>query len=216
MSDISFDETIAPYYESWFETPAGKQAARREKALLQRLLATLGPPGTLLEIGCGTGYFSRWLAELGWQVTGLDLSLSMLWQARSRGELPLVLGDALALPCPDNSFEVVAIITALEFFRDAPAALEQAWRVARRGLLLGVLNRLGPLAWLRRVQGKLRPNIYSEARFYSPGELHSLVEESGGPGLDIHWDTTVWPRWLPLEGGPLPWGAFIGLAARDG
>ncbi len=214
MSKPLFDETIAPYYEAWFETPEGRRADRLEKALLGRLLPLLGPPGRLLEVGCGTGHFARWLAGQGWRVTGLDHSPPMLAEARVRGGVPLLLGDALSLPFPDRSFDGAAMITVLEFLPDPGAALDELWRVARRGVLLGVLNRLGPIAWLRRVQGRLRPNIYSSARFYSPGELRRLVQERAGRPVTIAWGTTLWPRRLPLEWTGLPWGAFVGLVAR--
>jgi ubiquinone/menaquinone biosynthesis C-methylase UbiE len=214
MREILFDETIAPYYEAWFETPEGRRADDLEKALLGRLLKDLRPPGTLLEVGCGTGHFSRWLIAQGWRVTGLDHSAPMLAQARLRREFPLVLGDALRLPFSEDAFDVVALITVLEFLPDPEMALAEAWRVARRGILLGVLNRLGPIAWLRRIQGRLRPNIYSAARFYSPGELAQLVQRTASRPVSPHHATTLWPRWLPLEGSPLPWGAFVGLAAR--
>lgn len=213
MSIVLFDEHIAPHYEAWFEMPEGKRADRLEKALLGRLLVLLEPPATLLEVGCGTGHFSRWLRERGWQVVGLDLSAPMLAEARRRSDLPLVQGDALALPFPNASFEVVALITTLEFLPSPEKALAEAWRVARRGLLLGVLNRLSPIAWMRRLQGRLRPTVYSAARFYSPGELARLVRRTAGRPLILHWGTTLWPRWLPLERSPLPGGAFIALAA---
>ena len=214
MPPILFDEQIAPFYEAWFDTPAGRRADRLEKAALARVLAPLEPPGTLLEVGCGTGHFARWLAARGWRVSGLDHSAPMLAEARARGGPPAVLGDAAALPFPDGAFDVVALITVLEFLPDAPAALAEAWRVARRGLLLGVLNRCSPIAWARRVESLWRPNVYNTARFYGPGELARLVRETAGRPLEIVWTTTLWPRWLPLEGGPLPGGAFIALAAN--
>ncbi len=214
MDPVLFDERIAPYYESWFATPEGRRADRLEKAALGRMLAALGSPGTLLEVGCGTGYFSRWLAALGWRVVGLDHSPAMLAQARAGGGLPLVQGDALALPLGDGGADVVALITVLEFLPAARSALAEAWRVARRGLLLGVLNRCSPIAWARRAESLLRPNIYNTARFYGPRQVAGLVRAAAGRPVQVSWTTTLWPRWLPLEGGPLPGGAFIALSAR--
>jgi ubiquinone/menaquinone biosynthesis C-methylase UbiE len=214
MPPILFDDKIAPFYEAWFETPEGQRADRLEKAALSQVLTGLEPPGTLLEVGSGTGHFARWLATRGWRVVGLDHSAPMLAEARRRSDLPTVLGDALALPFPDDSFDVAALITVLEFLPDARAALVAAWRVARHGLLLGVLNRASPVAWARRVESVFRPNVYNTARFYGPGELARLVRETAGRPVHIHWTTTLWPRWLPLEGGPLPGGAFIALTAN--
>lgn len=214
MASVLFDEQVASYYEAWFETAEGSRADRLEKALLRRLLAGLGPPGTLLEVGCGTGHFSRWFLQEGWQVVGLDHSRPMLSEARLRGQVPLVQGEALDLPFPDAAFEVVALITVLEFLPLPQAALEEAWRVARRGLLLGVLNRLSPIAWGRRLSGRRRPSVYDAARFYSPWEAARLVRRSAGRPVAISWGTTLWPRGVPLEASPLPGGAFIALAAR--
>lgn len=214
MGSVLFDDRIAPFYESWFDTPEGQRADRLEKAALGRALAALGPPGTLLEIGCGTGHFARWLAEQGWRVVGLDHSAPMLAQARARGGPPAVLGDAAALPFPDGSFAAAALITVLEFLPDARAALAAAWRAARRGLLLGVLNRSSPVAWARRIESRFRPDVYNTARFYGPRELARLVRETAGRPVEVTWTTTLWPRWLPLEGGPLPGGAFIALSAK--
>jgi len=214
MGKVLFDEQVAPYYECWFDTPEGQRADRLEKALLGGVLGLLEPPGSLLEVGCGTGHFTRWLAGRGWQVVGVDHSAPMLAQARAGGDQPLALGDGLALPFPSGSFDAVALITVLEFLPAAEAALAEAWRVARRGLLLGVLNRFSPIAWARRIQGRFRSGVYDAARFYGPAELRRLVGRTAGRPLAIRWGTTFWPRWLPLEGGPLPGGAFIALAAR--
>ncbi len=208
-----FDGQVAPYYDSWFETGEGRRVDRLEKALLAGQAASFGVSGTLLEVGAGTGHFSYWLAEQGWQVTGLDLSAPMLAQARARGSIPLVQGDAVALPFPDRSFDVVAIITALEFVPSPLTALREAWRVARKGLLLGVLNRVSPIAWARRLQEYFRPGIYRSAHFFSPAELAGLARATAGQPIGLRWKTVLWPRFLPLEGGPLPWGAFIGMAA---
>lgn len=43
-------------------------------------------PGTVLELGCGSGRLCRYLAAAGAAVTGIDLSLSMLRQAREKGD----------------------------------------------------------------------------------------------------------------------------------
>ena len=214
MGPVLFDEQVAPFYESWFDTPAGQRADRLEKAALGRVLAALGPPGSALEVGCGSGHFARWLAGQGWRVVGLDYSAPMLAQARTHDALPLVQGDALALPYPEQAVDVVAMVTVLEFLPDPRAALAEAWRAARRGLLLGVLNRCSPTAWARRVEGLWRPNLYNSARFYSPRALERLVRQTAGQPVDIVWTTTLWPRALPLEGSPLPGGAFIALSAR--
>jgi len=201
--------TIVAGYEAWYET-TGRRADRLEKALLRRLLAVFARARTLLEVGCGTGHFTRWFGEQGLQVIGLDFSSPMLAEAVRLGSLPYVQGDALALPFRAGAFDLVALITTLEFVNDPVQALAEATRVARHGLILGVLNRHSLLAWQRKRSGE---PLWQAARFFTPAELARLVQQAAaGKQVKIVWRTTLWPVW-PRE-LPLPWGGFIGLAVR--
>jgi ubiquinone/menaquinone biosynthesis C-methylase UbiE len=212
---VLFGQDIAPHYEAWFETEEGQRADQLEKALLARLLAELEPPDDVLEIGCGTGHFARWMSTLGWQVWGVDLSAPMLAEAQAHGAAgELAQGDALHLPFADACCSVAALFTVIEFLPDVEAALREAWRVARRGLLIGAINRHSLLGYGYRQQAKKAPNVYSQARFWSPGELARLVRRTAGAPLTVQTATTLWPTWLPLERLHLPWGGFIGLVAR--
>jgi ubiquinone/menaquinone biosynthesis C-methylase UbiE len=119
-----------------------------------------------------------------------------------------VQGDALALPFPAGAFDLVALITTLEFITDTVQALSEATRVARHGLILGVLNRQSLLAWRRERSGEA---LWQMARFFTPAELVRLVQQAAaGTRVKIVWRTTLWPGW-PGE-LPLPWGGFIGMA----
>ena len=199
--------TIVAGYEAWYET-SGRRADRLEKALLRRLLAGFSRPRTLLEVGCGTGHFTRWFGEQGLQAMGLDLSSPMLAEAVHLGSLPYVQGDALALPFQAGAFDLVALITTLEFVNDPVQALSEATRVAQHGLILGVLNRQSLLAWRRKRSGE---SLWQMARFFTPAELVRLMQQAAaGTRVKIVWRTTLWPAW-PGE-LPLPWGGFIGMA----
>ena len=166
--------SIVAGYEAWYET-AGRRADRLEKALLKRLLPGFSRARTLLEVGCGTGHFTRWLGEQGLQAMGLDLSPPMLAETTRLGGPPCVLGDALALPFLDGAFDLVALITTLEFVTDPVRALSEAIRVARLGLILGVLNQQSLLAWRRKRSGE---PLWQEAHFFTPAELARLVRQA--------------------------------------
>ena len=63
-----------------------------------------------IELGCGTAYFSAWLARRGARPVGIDQSPEQLATARAMQaehglEFPLVEGDAEAVPLPDASFD---------------------------------------------------------------------------------------------------------------
>jgi SAM-dependent methyltransferase len=204
------DPEVASQYEDWYSR-RGRRADELEKKLLGKLLVDFPRSRTALEIGCGTGHFTRWLASRSLEVTGLDISAAMLAEARRLNGMNSVLGDALELPFPDRAFDLAALITTLEFVTDAERALNEAVRVARHGLLLGVLNRWSLLALRHRRSGK---PPWNSARFFGPWELARLVRTVAGRRLcGIRWRTTIFPvPWLADL--PLPWGGFIGLAAR--
>ena len=59
-----------------------------------------GALGRTLEVGCGTGHFTRWFGGQGLQATGLDLSLPML--AVFRGDAESSAPDAASVEVPDS------------------------------------------------------------------------------------------------------------------
>lgn len=210
--NVAFDERVAAHYEAWYETPEGRRADELEKAVLGWLLQGFPRPGSVLEIGCGTGHFGRWLGDQGLAAAGLDLSPAMLAEAQALGGVPLVQGDARRLPFADGAFDLTAFITTLEFLERPQEALAEALRVGRRGLILGVLNRWSVLGLQRRLEGFFRPTVYNSAHFYGVGELERLLWSVVGGKAHIVWRTTLFPHGWPWSQARLPWGGFIGMA----
>ncbi len=204
------DRGVALRYERWYET-AGQTADVREKKLLARLLRTFPAARSILEIGCGTGHFTRWFSAQGYGVVGIDASPAMLVEAKRRDTIPYILGDAHHLPFDDQCFDIVSFVTTLEFLADPERALREALRVARRGLLLGVLNRHS--LFTRRYR-RTHKASWQGVRFFTPRELSRLLQIAAeGCDLRLLWRTTLWP--FPWLGDlPLPWGGFIGMAAH--
>jgi ubiquinone/menaquinone biosynthesis C-methylase UbiE len=202
------DPALATGYESWYQG-AGRRADQLEKDLLARMLTRFPSASTLLEVGCGSGHFTRWFSEKTLQATGLDISFPMLSEAVRLDSVPYVLGDALALPFANNTFDLTALITTLEFVSGPILVLQEALRVTRRGLILGILNRQSFLGWtLRRAGGP----IWEAARFFTPTGIAQLVHRATNHPVEITWRTTLWPLW---QGSlPLPWGGFIGMAVQ--
>jgi SAM-dependent methyltransferase len=207
-----FDQRAASQYESWYETPQGLWAEAEEREALARLLECFTYPGSVLEVGCGTGHFTRWLSATGLAAVGLDLSAAMLAQARTLGDATLVHGDALRLPFSDDAFDLVAFVTTIEFLDEPREALKEALRVAQQGLILGVLNRWSTLGLRRRLAGLRRSTVYSSARFFGLGELERLLRSVSGEEACILWRTALLPRCWPRALAQVPWGGFIGMA----
>lgn len=198
-------------YEDWYSS-AGQRPDRLEKALFERLLGEFPQAQSALEVGCGTGHFTRWFADLGLEVIGLDLSAAMLRKAVRIGDHPNVRGDALALPFGTSTFDLVVMITTLEFTVDPLLALIEGLRVTRSGLILGVLNSQSRLGQCLRDEGG---PVWSQARFFSPRELMRQVRLAAYVRrlrLKVRWLTTLWPLWPGAL--RLPWGGFIGMAVR--
>jgi demethylmenaquinone methyltransferase/2-methoxy-6-polyprenyl-1,4-benzoquinol methylase len=98
--------------------------------------AALGlKPGELvLDVGAGTGVSTEELGRSGAYAVGADLSTGMLRAGRrTRPDVPLLAGDALALPFADGTFDAVTISFALRNVVDTPAALRELARVTRVG-----------------------------------------------------------------------------------
>ncbi len=96
--------------------------------------------GKVLDVGCGTGEMTARLAEKYAQATfiGVDLERSHLDRARVRcasigARVTFEYGDALALPFPDNTFELVVCRHLLQAVPDAAKVLAEIKRVLRPG-----------------------------------------------------------------------------------
>lgn len=138
-----WDKAAAERYEAWYATPRGSFALGREQRLVSDMISPWQRRNhTLLEIGCGAGHFLDMFYAGGFDVTGIDKSEAMLEKARARMNWRVTLrtGDAAQLPFDDGNFDYVAIVTALECFEDPKAALEEAFRVASRGVVIAYLN----------------------------------------------------------------------------
>jgi SAM-dependent methyltransferase len=118
-------------------------------ARLHRVLRAALPPAAAgaraLDAGCGTGFQTAIVADLGYRAHGLDVSAGSLAVARVR--LPaahLVRGDLLELPYRDAAFDtVVCAGSTLDFVEDPRQAIAELARVMRPGaaLLLEVERR---------------------------------------------------------------------------
>ena len=207
------DRGQAKKYESWYNTPFGRRTDRVEKEMLGYFLSDVFDVRSLLEVGCGTGHFARWFAGKGITTVGLDASFPMLGMSKELcAEVGVVQGDATRLPFEDDSFDVVAMITVLEFLDEPEKALAEALRVARRGLLLGVLNSISPIMLWRRLR---QSGTYGKVHFYSPRVLERLVKRTLGDRAGVvRWRTGLYPLSC-LDGLTwLPFGAFIGMSVR--
>lgn len=143
----------AAEYDAWYETSRGQWIGEEEYRLLVRH-AKPKAGDKVLDVGCGTGWFTRRLSlQPGLNVTGLDIDVKALEFARSRDALShYVLGNALQLPFENNCFDLVTSVAALCFVRNWPVALSEIIRVCRGQFAVVLLNRHS-LLWKQKGRG---------------------------------------------------------------
>jgi len=206
-------------YDAWYDSPRGRWVGETEFRLLRRLAAPQ-PGETLLDVGCGTGWFTRRFAvENGWNVTGVDNDAARMEFARAHASNECYLvGDACTLPFADASIDCVISVAALCFIDDWPSALSEMARVARRRIVVGLLNRHS-LLWREKGRGG-GAGGYHGAHWHTEEEIIAAL--SVLPLAEIRVRTAMF---LPsgssfaraCEHGlsnRLPWGGFL-VAAAD-
>lgn len=88
----------------------------------------------ILEVGIGTGRIAVPLAEEGFQVTGIDISMEMMRRLREkRQDIALVLADAARPPFRAGSFDAVLFAHVLHLVPDPAGALNAAMECVRKG-----------------------------------------------------------------------------------
>ena len=94
----------------------------------------LQPGELVLDLAAGTGVSTEELARSGATAVGADISQGMLRAGRAAGrDVPLLAGDALALPFRDAIFDAATISFGLRNVHDTAAALTELARVTRPG-----------------------------------------------------------------------------------
>jgi SAM-dependent methyltransferase len=202
-------------YEAWYATARGRRAFDAETDLLASLLDALPPSRSVLEVGCGCGRFTRWLADRGLRPIALDRAPRMLACLRRRLPCcPALLADAQNLPLRDRAVDLVVFVTSLEFVDDPRRALTEAVRVAGRGLVVLALNRCSLGGLSRRISPAARGSLLGAADDLSPRGLRRLLAAAAGPDpAGFVTRSALLPR--PWGRGPtrLPFGDVIGIAA---
>jgi SAM-dependent methyltransferase len=92
----------------------------------------------VIELGCGTGYVSAWLARRGARPVGVDVTPAQLETARQLQlehglDFPLLEADAQAVPLPDASFDLVVSEYGASIWCDPYRWIPEAARLLRPG-----------------------------------------------------------------------------------
>lgn len=205
----------AGQYDHWYHTARGQWISETEFYLLMRLLQPRAG-ARLLDVGCGTGHFSRRFVQAGLEVTGIDPDNNMLDYAREQSEhIEYQRAGVEELPFEDGKFDYCAAVTSLCFVTDPVKALQEMWRVGKYGLVMGLLNRHSLLHRQKAGQG-----AYADARWDSRADVINWLNQAGIPNVHYQSHSAIflphgaWFARLVEKGLPvsLPWGGFLAIA----
>lgn len=154
-------------------------------------LCAITPRSKVLEIGCGVGITSCYLAKkVGCSVTSIDLNGPMVTWARQRAEregladrIAFRVADAQDLPFSDGSFDAVISESVTAFVPDKARAVSECRRVLRPGGSLGLTE----VSWVRTPPPADLVDFLTRtmegAVFLEPSGWLKLLDEGGFTGL---------------------------------
>lgn len=148
-----YDRIVSIGFLKWFRN-------REKQAILS--MADLSPPGTLIDVGCGGGFYSIAAKKAGYQVTSVDVVPSMLEDLKGRVD-QILWGDVetLKLNC---QFDRVLCLGVLDFVvNPKQAILNLCQLVAPGGRLVLFVPRVSWASWIYRFEKRysgIRVNLY--------------------------------------------------------
>jgi SAM-dependent methyltransferase len=177
----------------------------------------IGPGSRVLDVGCGSGEFLSMLNRVGAFAAGTDPAPGMLEVARRRSPAADIRpGTAEAIPWPDDSFDVVTAVNALQFAESTRDALAEAVRVAVPGGSIAVSNWAeGELNDLNTLEAAVAHADGEELAPDGPlgraGGLEALFRDGG---LELIAAGLVDVPWEAIDDDALVDGVLLGEAAE--
>ncbi len=185
--------------EIWgWDSPAGRVRADRRA----RFFVTLGridPGKRVLEVGCGTGVFTRRVGSVGARLVALDLSAELLAKASGRGAegVRFVRATGERLPFRDETFDVVYGCSILHHM-DVENALEEIRRILRPGgsLTFSEPNLMNPQVFLMFKCKPLRPwfGMSQDEMAFTRSRIARILRRVGFDRFDVRYFDFLHPH----------------------
>lgn len=179
---------------------------------------------TVVDLGCGTGRHTAWLAAAGARVTAVDFSAGMLAEAKQKvtgHEVTFVEHDLhRSLPFAAGNFDLAVSGLVLEHLVDLRAFFGEVRRVLRGGSR-AVVSAMHPAMFLRSSQARFTDPMSGEV--IAPGSVnHTIVEMvmatiDAGLRLDHiseHAPTAVFAERFPRAAKYIDWPMLVVLTLR--
>jgi SAM-dependent methyltransferase len=149
-------------------------------ATLAMIAARVAPPGNLLEIGAGAGFFLKAAERAGWRVAGTEILQAAIEFARTRLGLGVTRASAEELNAPDHSADVVAMFEVIEHLLDPRVVLQKVLKVLRPGgvFVLSTPNFNSLSRWALG-QGWAVLSPAEHVYYFTQGSLGRLLAQTG-------------------------------------
>lgn len=197
------------FYERYWENPGGspgEDASTIEERIyhLKKAFNELPANSPVLDAGCGSGEFVRFLSEIGFNVTGIDISSVAISRAKNAmpGAKLAVASLEQRIPFDEESFAAVWCTEVLEHLFDVHASLAELNRVLIPGGLFvatvpyhGLSKNL--LVALFGFERHYNPYL-SHIRFFTKKSLEACLKNAGF--VVEYWSGVgrCWPMWKSL------------------
>lgn len=170
-----------------------------------RRVWTPGAPGELwLDAGCGAGTYSRFLAEQGMSVVGLDYSFPTIVKARARSGSAVrwAVGDGTRLPVRTAAFAGAVCFGVTQALARSEILVDELVAAVRPGgeIWIDALSAWCAPHWVERRRSSLQKRP-QHVRYESPRQLARVMRERGIVDLRLYWVPILpqrFQRWQSL------------------
>jgi len=162
--------------------------AVQQQAIVERLSGERDL-GELIELGCGAGFYTKFLVANASHVVATDLSDEMLavaiTQLKDLQNVTVAKADCEKTDFPDGKFGSVFMANLVHVIENPSTTLKEAYRILKDGGLLLIVDYTGyGMKWFEKMKMGMRAlrkfgRPPSSSRNLSPDELCSLVESAG-------------------------------------
>ena len=177
-----------------------ENVADAKRDFFYRALENLQVLGTqkksLLDVGCGNGYFLEMATRNGWEVTGVEISENAVRQSREViGEGNILRGTLAEENLKDDSYNAITLWDVLMFSNDLETEIEECYRLLKRGGKIGIrVRNVLFQQWLYRIYYPFRrtflkigvktPYVFHPNNF-TANSIYLLLHRFGYSNIEI-------------------------------